>query len=84
MPDLRARDLRNDLGRMLGRVQASERLRGTLRGRPIADLVPVPSRPATMHWSAFWVALSTSRADPGLQNELRQALPGDTDDVKIA
>jgi prevent-host-death family protein len=84
MPDLRARELRNDLSRVLRRVQAGERLRVTLRGRPVADLVPVSSRPATMTGSAFWAALSTSRADAGLQDDLRQALPGDTDDVKIA
>jgi prevent-host-death family protein len=84
MADLRARELRNDLSRVLRRVQAGERLRVTLRGRAVADLVPVSSRPATMPWSAFRVALSTSLADPGLQDDLRQALPGDTDDVQIA
>ena len=84
MPDLRARELRNDLSRVLRRVQAGERLRVTLRGRPVADLVPVASRPRTMPWSAFWSALARSSADPELTKDLERAIEGDTDDVPVA
>ena len=83
MPDLRARDLRNDLGSVLRRVQGGERLRVTLRGRPVADLVPVSSRPLTMPWPSFWRAVAGSPADAALRDDLRQALAGDTDDVQI-
>lgn len=76
--------MRNDLGRVLRRVQAGERLRVTLRGRPVADLVPVSHRPQTMSWSAFWTAVAASPADADLQEDLRRALPGDTDDLRIA
>jgi len=82
--DLRARELRNDLSRVLSRVQAGERLRVTLRGRAVADLVPVSSRPLTMPWPAFWTAVSASPADAGLRDDLRQAVPDDTDDVEVA
>jgi len=81
MSDLRARELRNDLGSILRRVQAGERMRVTLRGRAVADLVPVASRPKTMPWASFWGALAVSAADPGLRDELRRALPDDTDSV---
>lgn len=84
MPDLRARELRNDLSRVLRRVQAGERLRVTLRGRPVADLVPVSSRPLTVPWPVFWSALAESSADASLRADLQQALLGDTDDVQIA
>ena len=83
MSDLRARDLRNDLGSVLRRVQGGERLRVTLRGRPVADLVPVSSRPLTMPWPSFWRAVAGSPADAALRDDLRQALAGDTDDVQI-
>ena len=83
MSDLRARELRNDLGRVLRRVQAGERMRVTLRGQPVADLVPVSSRPNTMPWGSFWNALSVSAADPGLRDELRRVLPDDTDVLNV-
>jgi len=81
MSDLRARELRNDLGSILRRVQAGERMRVTLRGRAVADLVPVASRPKTMPAASFWGALVVAAADPGLRDELRRALPDDTDSV---
>lgn len=81
MADLRARELRNDLGRVLKRVQAGERLRVTLRGTPVADLVPVAARPATMRLSLFLGGVERSGADAGLAADLEQAVPGDTDDV---
>ena len=84
VPDLRARDVRNDLGRVLTRVLAGERLRVTLRGLPVADLVPVSSRPRTMLWAAFWSAVAASPTDAGLREDLRLALPGDTDDLQVA
>jgi prevent-host-death family protein len=35
------RELRNDMGRVLREVEAGERLRITVDGRPVADLVPI-------------------------------------------
>jgi prevent-host-death family protein len=81
MADLRARELRNDLGRVLKRVQAGERLRVTLRGTPVADLVPVAARPTTMRLPLFLREVARSGADASLAADLEQAVPGDTDDV---
>jgi prevent-host-death family protein len=80
MRDVRARELRNDLGRVLRRVGAGERLRVTLRGRPVAELVPVSTRPRTMGWAVF---RELAAADAGLRADLADALPGDTDDVPL-
>ena len=35
------RELRNQIGRVLREVEAGERLRVTVDGRPVADLVPI-------------------------------------------
>ncbi len=83
MSDLRARELRNDLSRVLRRVQEGERLRVTLRGRPVADLVPVASRPRTLPWPVFWSALAESQADPGMRGDLEQAVQGGTDELPV-
>jgi prevent-host-death family protein len=81
MADLRARELRNDLSRVLRRVQAGERLRVTLRGRPVAELVPVSSRAATMPWGAFASEVARSAADGELSADLGKAVQGTTDDI---
>lgn len=83
MTDVRARELRNDLSAVLRRVEAGERLRVTLRGRPVAELAPVSSRPAAMPLPAFWAALEDHAADTGLTSDLRQAMPGSTDDIDL-
>jgi prevent-host-death family protein len=41
------RELRNDLDCVLRGVEAGERLRITVDGRPVADLVPIEGTPRT-------------------------------------
>ncbi len=41
MRTIAQRELRNHIGRALREVEAGERLRVTVNGRPVADLVPV-------------------------------------------
>ena len=84
MAELRARDLRNDLSAVLRRVEAGERMRITLRGRPVAELIPVGARPQSMSLEAFLAALESNGADAGLLDDLREALPGDTSDLRGA
>lgn len=64
-------------------MAAGERLRVTLRGRPVAELVPVSARPRTMPWPAFREAVDRASADSVLRRDLAEAIPGDTDDVAI-
>ncbi len=83
MRDLAARELRNDVSAVLRRVEAGERFRVTVSGRPVAELVPLPTRRQTMTWPAFVRHLEAARADPGLAAELVELVPETTDDVEI-
>lgn len=81
--DVPARDLRNDVSAVLRRVEQGERLRVTVSGRPVAELLPLPTRPRLMPWTAFFRDSGRWRADPGLVRELADLLPGTTDDLPI-
>jgi prevent-host-death family protein len=81
--DIPARDLRNDVSAVLRGVEHGERLRVTVSGRPVAELLPLPSRPRSMAWNAFIRDSDRWRADPGLARELADLLPDSTDDLPI-
>lgn len=83
MTDVAARELRNNVSGVLRRVEAGERLRVTVSGRPVAELVPLPKRQQTMSWQHFTHLLEEGRADPGLAAELAELLPDSTDDVPM-
>ena len=84
MADIPARELRNDVSAVLRRVEQGERLRVTVSGRPVAELVPLPARPRSMGWSAFFRDSERWRADPELAHELADLLPDTTDDLPFA
>ncbi len=81
MTDVAARELRNDVSGVLRRVEAGERLRVTVSGRPVAELVPLPKRQQTMSWEQFSQLLAGGRADPELAADLADLVPDSTDDV---
>lgn len=83
MTDIPARDLRNDVSAILRRVEAGERLRVTVSGRPVAVLAPLPRRPTTLPWAEFERGLEGALADSGLDVQLRELVPDTTDDVAI-
>jgi len=83
MSDVPVRDLRNDVSAVLRRVEAGERLRVTVSGRPVAELVPLAARPRSMSWDSFAKDGEGWRADAGLARELAHLLPETTDDVPI-
>ncbi|MGH9044061.1 MAG: type II toxin-antitoxin system Phd/YefM family antitoxin [Acidimicrobiales bacterium] len=83
MTDIPARDLRNDVSAVLRRVEQGEHLRVTISGRPVAELLPLPSRPQSMAREAFFRGSERWRADFGLTQELADLLPDTTDDVPI-
>jgi len=67
----------------LRRVEAGERLRVTVSGRPVAELIPLPRRPETLTWEEFVRDLEDWQADPGLKVELQELLPDTTDDIRF-
>ncbi len=75
-----ARELRNNVSAVLRQVEHGDRLRVTVSGRPVAELVPLPSRPHAMRWDDFQRAIDGARADAGLVAELAALLPETTDD----
>jgi prevent-host-death family protein len=81
--DVPARDLRNDVSAVLRRVEQGERLRVTVSGRPVAELLPLPTRPRSMPWKVFFRDGDRWRADPGLARDLADLLPDTTDDLPI-
>ena len=80
MPDdVSVRELRNHTAEVLRRVESGERLRVTVDRRPVAELIPLPSR-------ATWVARrrvldGLIQADAGLSRELNEALPDTVDEL---
>jgi prevent-host-death family protein len=81
--DIPARELRNDVSAVLRRVEAGERLRITLSGRPVAELVPLSRRQRSIPWDVFIEGSKKWRADPALAKELADLLPGTTDDLPM-
>lgn len=83
MTDLPSRELRNDVSGVLRRVEAGERLRVTVGGRPVAELVPLARRQQSMSWEEFEQQFAGAKADPGLTGDLADLLPDFTDDTPI-
>lgn len=81
MADIPARDLRNNVSGVLRRVEAGERLRVTVSGRPVAELGPLPGRAQTISWEVFIAGAEDWRADPGLTKDLAELLPDTTDEL---
>lgn len=81
MPEIPSRELRNDVSAVLRRVEAGEPLTVTVSGRPVAQINPLPSRPSSIPTAVLLSALEKMAADPGLAEELREALGDTTDDA---
>jgi prevent-host-death family protein len=81
--DIPARELRNDVSAVLRRVEAGERLRVTVSGRPVAELAPLPSKPTSIPWEQFRESLKGALADSGLTDQLAELIPDTTDDLPL-
>jgi prevent-host-death family protein len=77
-----SRELRNGTGGLLKRVQGGEHVVITVRGEPVAELVPF------RHRRRRWISreelisrLPRMQADPGLRDDLRRLAGDETDDL---
>jgi prevent-host-death family protein len=84
MSDIPARTLRNNVSAVLRRVEGGECLRVTVSGRPVAEIVPLPSRPQWLSWDVFMRDRDRWQADPALADDLALLLPDTTDGGQFA
>ncbi|MFL5896943.1 MAG: type II toxin-antitoxin system Phd/YefM family antitoxin [Solirubrobacterales bacterium] len=77
--EVASRELRNDTAGVLRRVEAGETVVITLRGRPVADLVPHMEQTRWLSPDEVMEIVTKFSADPGLRADLDR-LAGDTTD----
>jgi prevent-host-death family protein len=76
-----SRDLRNDTAGLIRRVQAGEEIVITVRGEPVAKLIPFRMKTRrALPWDEFLRRLPRIQADPGLRDDLAR-LGGTTDEL---
>ncbi|MPZ64848.1 MAG: type II toxin-antitoxin system prevent-host-death family antitoxin [Pseudonocardiaceae bacterium] len=82
MSEIASRDLRNDTAGMLRRVQSGDELTVTVRGKPVAQLVPVQrSRRRWLPRAELVQRLRIAQSDPGLRGDLAELAGESTDDL---
>ena len=82
MTNVATRELRNDTAGVLRRVQAGESITITVKGEPIAKLVPLgTSRRRRVTWVELLERLPSIQADPGLRDDLTWISGDTTDDL---
>jgi prevent-host-death family protein len=80
--EVATRELRNDTAGVLRRVERGETVVITVRGRPVADLIP--HRPAGPRWvgpDEVVEIVEKYAADPGLKDDLERIAGDTTDDL---
>lgn len=75
--DVGVRELRNDTARVIDAVRAGERVTLTVRGEPVADIVPHGGRTRWLAGAALRDQLTQRAADPALRDDLDE-LAGQT------
>lgn len=76
------RELRNDTAGVLRRVQAGEDIVITVRGEPVAQIVPIrPLRRRRLAWDELVGRLPLIQADPGLRTDLERLAGETTEDL---
>jgi len=81
MDVISVRDLRNDTGGVLRRVEAGETLIVQSNRRSVAQLAPLVDRPAWMPASRFFSTVLAHPADAGLREELAELQPDTIEDL---
>lgn len=81
MNTISVRDLRNDTGWVLRRVERGETLIVQSNRRPVAQIAPPPERPTWMPTDQFFATALAHRADPQLLRDLAELQPGTIDEL---
>jgi prevent-host-death family protein len=82
MVEVATRELRNDTAGVLRRVEGGETVVITVRGKPVADLVPHrDDEPRWIPREELIERLKTHSADPGLRDDLERIAGDTTDDL---
>jgi prevent-host-death family protein len=77
--EVSVRELRNHTAEVLRRVEAGERLRVTVDRRPVAELIPLPTRDLWVPRQRVLAALT--QADAELRDQLAEALADTVDEL---
>lgn len=75
------RELRNDVAEVLRQVAAGRSVRVTVRGRPVADLVPISEARRFVSRSEFESILIEDPLDPGFVDDVHGALGSTVDEL---
>jgi prevent-host-death family protein len=75
------RELRNDVARILREVAAGSRVRVTVRGRPVADLIPVADRSAFVPRSEVESILEHAPLDEGFVSDIESVAGATIDEL---
>ena len=75
------RDLRNATSRVIDAVKAGERVTLTVRGEPVADIVPHARRERWLSGPELRTQLIERSADPALGHELDQLVGQTLDEL---
>lgn len=81
MGDISVRDLRNDTGEVLRRVEAGETVIVHSNRRPVAQIVPLRERPTWLPAARFFSKVLAHPADRELHDELARLQPDTIDDL---
>ena len=76
------RELRNRTSEVVAAVQAGETVTLSVRGEPLADIVPHRRRSRWLPGSWLAEELRTRSADPGLSHELDELVGETVDDLR--
>ena len=79
--DIGVRHLRNETSRVIDAVQAGERVTLTVRGEPVADIVPHARRARWLSGRALRAQLTERAADPALERELDELVGQSLDEL---
>jgi len=81
MREIPQRELRNNVSAVLREVAEGESLRVTVRGRPVADLVPVAARKRGLSADDVSRIVAEAPLDPGFARDLDAAVGATIDEL---